>query len=310
MINNVPGSVVVITGASSGIGRATALEFARNGAKVVVAARRRQPLEELAAECRALSGTALAVTCDVTDETAVRALAATAIDRLGQLDAWVNSAGVAMWSRFDDAPADLFRRVFETNLFGVVHGARAALPHFRARNCGVLVNVASMVGKMAMPCQTAYSAAKFAVVGFSESLRQELQNTGIDVVTVMPGAVDTPLFDHGANYLGLAIKPPQAVADAEDVAKVIVAAVKRPQRECYVGAVPRALSMLHALAPTLYDRAAVATFETEHLTDSPCEPTAGNLVRPMAEGTETSGGWLDRPAAALGQRAKSYQRAA
>jgi NAD(P)-dependent dehydrogenase (short-subunit alcohol dehydrogenase family) len=288
------GAVVVVTGASSGIGRATAFAFARKGAKLVVGARRPQPLEEVAAECRRLARDAIAVPTDVTDERAVHTLARRAVERFGSLDVWINNAGVALWSRFEDVPPDLFRRVVDTNLFGVVHGARAALPHFRAQGRGVLVNVASMLGKMAMPYYTPYVASKFAVVGFSECLRQELQSTRIDVVTIMPGAVDTPLFQHGANYLGRAVRPPRPVYAPEEVAAAIVECVEDPKRERFVGSSARAFNVLHTLAPRLYERTAAAMFELDHVMKAPVVPTPGNVLQPMAEGTATTGGWRHR----------------
>jgi NAD(P)-dependent dehydrogenase (short-subunit alcohol dehydrogenase family) len=285
------GSVVVVTGASSGIGRATALAFAHEGAHVVVAARRSAPLADVAAECRALAGSALPVPTDVTDESAVQDLALRAVNRFGRIDVWVNNAGVALWSSFENAPPDLFRRVLETNFFGVVHGARAALPHFRAEGRGVLVNVASMLGKMSLPYYTPYVASKFAVVGFSECLRQELRDTEISVVTIMPAAVDTPLFQHGANYLGHAVRPPRPVYGPDEVAATIVRRATHPERERFIGNSARAFYLLHTLAPAMYEPIAAKLFKKDHVEDHPSPPTPGNLVEPMAEGTDATGGW-------------------
>ncbi len=133
----------------------------------------------------------------------------------------------------------------------VANGARAALRCFRAQQAGVLVNVASMAGKMAMPYASAYCASKFAIVGFSERLRAELAGTGIAVCTVMPGAIDTPFFQHAANYTGRAVKAPTPLSAPERVADAIVTCARRPERERYVGIAPRALSVLHTLAPAV-----------------------------------------------------------
>lgn len=285
------GAVVVVTGASSGIGRATALAFARAGAHVVAAARRREPLEEVAALCRDHGPGALAVPTDVADEAAVHELAARAFEAFGRIDVWVNNAGVAAWGRFETAPPEILRRVVDVNLFGVFHGARAALPHFRAGGRGVLINVASMVGKMAFPYYTSYVASKFAVVGFSEMLREELLGSGIDVVTIMPGAVDTPLFEHGANYLGRGVKPPKPLYAPDDVARAIVESAVRPRRERFVGASGRVQRLVHAVAPRLFERMARRLFERDHLMATPAPATAGNVLDPMERGVSADGGW-------------------
>ncbi len=140
MPRKVGDAVVVITGASSGIGRATALAFARRGATVVVAARREQALRGVATECEQLGGRALAVPTDVTDEAAVRSLARRAVESFGRVDVWVNNAAVGLFGRFEDTPLEAYRRVIETNLFGYIYGARAALPIFREQGSGVLIN--------------------------------------------------------------------------------------------------------------------------------------------------------------------------
>jgi short-subunit dehydrogenase len=284
-------SVVVITGASSGIGRATALAFAREGAAIVVCARREAPLASAAEQCRARGVEALPVVADVRDESAMRGLARRALDRFGRIDVWVNNAGVGVLGTFEDVPPDVFRGVVETNFFGCVHGARAVLPHFTAQGHGALINVASMLGKMAMPYYTAYAAAKFAVVGFGETLREELIGTGVDVVTVMPAAIDTPFFEHSANYTGRAVKPPRPVYDPDDVAAAIVSAAHRPRREVFVGGAARAMNALHALLPALYEQAARALSDFDHFQDRAAAPTPGAVLEPALSGTGIRGGW-------------------
>ncbi|HSP81463.1 MAG TPA: SDR family NAD(P)-dependent oxidoreductase, partial [Myxococcaceae bacterium] len=158
-------AVVVITGASSGIGRETALEFARQGATVVLGARREQPLHEVAERCRQLVGRALAVPMDVTDEDAVQGLARTAIENFGRIDVWVNNAAVTLFARFEEAPPADWRRVLETNLFGYVHGARAAIPYFREQGRGILINNLTGFAKLGAPYLSAYVTSKVAVLG-------------------------------------------------------------------------------------------------------------------------------------------------
>jgi NAD(P)-dependent dehydrogenase (short-subunit alcohol dehydrogenase family) len=291
--------VVVVTGASSGIGRATALEFARAGARVVLAARRADALEELARECRDAGGEALAVPTDVTDEHAVQRLAQTAVDRFGRLDVWVNNAGVTLFARFEEAPPDAFRRVVETNLFGYVHGARAALPWFRKQGGGVLINNASVAGKTGAPYVSAYALTKFAVVGFSESLREELLDSGIEVCTILPASIDTPLFQHAANFTGRAVKPLAPVYDADMVAAAILRSAKRPRREVFVGNAGRRLALIRTLAPAFGERLMARKVERDHFQGHASPRSEGNLFAPTP-GTGVSGGW--RPAtAALGQ---------
>jgi NAD(P)-dependent dehydrogenase (short-subunit alcohol dehydrogenase family) len=251
MKRNLAETVVLITGASSGIGRATAQLIAQRGGSVVLVARTSEALNEVARECEQAGGRALAVPADVTDEAQVKAAAQRAIEHFGRVDVWVNDAAVSLLASFEEAPPDAFRRVIETNFFGYVHGARAILPHFRERKQGILINVASVMGKIGAPYATAYVASKFAVTGFSESLRMELQNfPGIHVCTVLPATIDTPLFQHAANFTGRAVNAPPPVYAPEEVAEAIVQTILRPQREVAVGNTRRMVAM-RTLAPLL-----------------------------------------------------------
>src|SRR5262249_781462 len=204
---------------------------------------------------------------------------------------WVNNAGVGVLGAFEAVPPDVFRGVIETNFFGCVHGARAVLPHFTAQDHGILINLASMLGKMAMPYYTAYAAAKFAVVGFGETLREELIGPVVDVVPIMPAAIDTPFFAHSANYTGRAVKPPRPVYDPDDVARAIVRAAYHPRREIFVGGAARAMSALHAMAPALYEQAARSLADFDHFQDREAGPTPGAVLAPVPSGTDIRGGW-------------------
>jgi len=224
-------------------------------------------------------------------------LAQRAVDHFGRIDVWVNNAGVLLYGRFEDCPPEAFRRVVETNFFGYVHGARAALPHFRRQGGGVLINNVSMAGIVGAPYWTAYCATKFALRGFSQALRQELPSS-IHVSAVFPGFTDTPLFQHAANYAGRAVKPVTSgggISPPERVADVILRLAERPRPEVTVGGTSRLTRLLRALAPGLLERGSRRQFENGAFSDTPQPPTAGNLFHPMEQGTSTTGGWGRAP---------------
>lgn len=291
---HVKGAVAVITGASSGIGRATAREFASRGAHVVLAARREEPLHDLVAECERMGVRAVAVPCDVADERAVQNLARRAMSVFGRVDVWVNNAGVYLAGRFEQVPIEDIRRLFEVNFFGVVHGSRAALPLFRRQGRGVLINIGSLNSKIPTPYFSAYAASKHAVAGLSGALRQELMLEGAEeifVCTVMPQGVDTPIFQHAGNYTGRALKALPPVASPERAAKVIVGLVERPRREVFVGNAARLINFQHLFAPGGTEAVMARTVDSQHFQDKPTPPSSGAIHRPMREGRGVSGGW-------------------
>lgn len=205
----------MVTGALSGIGRATARAMAEHGARVVLAARSEESLREVAEECEELGGRALVVPTDVNDEEAVRELARRSVEVFGRIDAWVNNAGVMVYGRFEDVLTEVYRRVIETNLFGQIHGACAALSHFREQAGGVLINMSSVWGRLTSPHISAYVTSQFAIRAFSECLRQELAGErDIHVVTILPQSVDTPVFRRAGNYYGRAARAVPPVSRA------------------------------------------------------------------------------------------------
>jgi NAD(P)-dependent dehydrogenase (short-subunit alcohol dehydrogenase family) len=285
------GQVVVITGGSSGLGRATALELARQGARLVLAARRVLPLEDAARECERLGASALAVPTDVTDLEAMQRLAARAIEHFGGIDVWINDAGVAATGPFEALPEEVFRRVMETNFEGTVNGVRAVLPHFRTRGAGVIVNVSSLDASLNGPNVTAWSASKHATRGFTSSLREELKGTGIRVIDLMPGAVDTPLWQHAANYSGRVLKPRAPVASPEQTARTLVRAMRGPGRDVSTAGPNPLFAALTAVAPRLVELQMRHALRRLHPGRQAAYDTPGNLFAPMETGTGISGGW-------------------
>lgn len=281
--------VVVITGASSGIGRAAAQAFATAGARLALAARSRSALDIAARECVEAGGDAIPVTCDVTDAEEVLHLAETARQHYGCIDIWVNDAGVHLLGRMDEVPLDDFRQVIDVNLMGTVHGCRAALPVFRSQGSGVLINIASMAGTMGQPYAAAYVASKWAVRGLSEALRMEVMDQpGIHVCTVLPPSIDTPLFQHAANYAGRAVQPMPPVYSPEQVADTILAVARRPVREAFIG-MGRLAAAIHAVAPGATERMMSRAASRRHFQHRASGPSQGNLYAPQADSVH--GGW-------------------
>lgn len=289
------GKVVVITGASSGNGRAAALRFAREGASLVLAARRGEVLAQAVAECEAAGGSAVEVVADVSDCEAVEAISVRAIEAFGGFDVWINNAGVIQFGRLDATPMNVLRRVIEVNLLGCMHGAQVALRHFRNRTRGTLLNVSSLLGVVGQPYAAAYVASKFGVRGLSEALRQENADLpDIHVCTLLPAAIDTPIYQHGANYTGHDIAPPPPVHDVEVVADAMLALVQRPRREAYAGGIGHLVGWQKALAPGLAEWMSSAVVQGTELRDRIAADTDGNLFRPARDDWSLRGGWLQR----------------
>ncbi|HVM30897.1 MAG TPA: SDR family oxidoreductase [Candidatus Limnocylindrales bacterium] len=285
-------ATVVITGASSGIGRATALELASYGSSVVLAGRRSGALEALAQDCERRGGRAIAVPTDTADEEAVDFLARRAEEEFGGFDVWVNNASVYAVGRADEVPSEAIRRLIDVNLLGYVWGSRAALRHFRQRGRGVLIQNASVLGKGGAPYLSYYAATKHAVIGYAQSLRMELLGEkDIHVCTVMPATMDTPIFQQAANFSGRALKALNPVYEAGDAARAIVACARKPEAEVFAGNAAKAVAALRQASTTAYEQTFAMQVEADHFGDAEAPRTMGNLLEPMREYAAISGGW-------------------
>lgn len=286
------GKTVVITGASSGAGRAAALEFARYGSNLVLAARRIDALEEVVLECEELGASAMAVKTDVTDAASVKALASAASEYNGVIDVWVNNAGVLALGEFDKTPIEVHDQVIRTNLLGYMHGAHAVLPYFKKQGYGVLINNISVGGWFPTPYGGGYTASKFGLRGFSESLRGELLKwPGIRVCDLFPAFLDTPGVQHAANYTGVALRPAPPVFDPQNLAKKMVSLALNPAQRYRSDPAAQLLRFAHVFFPGLTRRITSRVINMYFNTAEPIETTNGNIFEPVEYGTSIHGGW-------------------
>jgi short-subunit dehydrogenase len=241
--------VAVVVGASSGLGRAVALEFASRGTTLVLAAKDDDDLDSVGDECRGRGAQVIVVAVDVSDYRGVEHVASEAVATFGRIDVWVHLAAIAAFVPFHEVQLHDFRRVIDVNVMGYVHGARAALTVFRRQGRGVLVNVASIVSEVPAPSLTSYVTSKFAVLGFSKALRADLRGQRrIRVCTVLPGAMDTPMWRGTANG-GQGAKPPAPLYSLERVARAVVRCAEHPRAEIAVGAAVKTLRVTHRVFP-------------------------------------------------------------
>lgn len=289
--------VVAVVGASSGIGRETAVQFAKQGAKVVLAARSMPGLTSLLDQISSMGGEAIAVPADVSDFEQVKAIADKAAEVYGRLDTWVHLAATSVFAHFEQITPAEFKRVIEVNLMGQVYGAMAALPHLRQEGRGALIHVTSVEARRSLPLQSAYSSSKHGVEGFLDSLRVELQHEGvpISVTNVLPATINTPFYNKGMTKLG--VKPtgippyyqPSLVADA------ILHVAEHPTRDIIVGDAGRILDLLQKFVPHLVDTALASIAIHGQRTNQPkTEHDPNNLYGPVEGYDRAEGDYGDK----------------
>jgi NAD(P)-dependent dehydrogenase (short-subunit alcohol dehydrogenase family) len=289
---DVSGMVVLVTGASSGIGRATALQLARPGARLVLASRSAQALAEVERDCAAQGATVLVVPTDVSDPAAVEALFATAVDRFGRVDAVVNSAAVVAYGRLEDVPDEVYDHALEVNLLGTVRVARTALRLFRTQGGGRLVVVGSLLGKIATPYMSSYVAGKWGVHGLVRTLRIEARRTpGVHVSLVSPGSVNTPVYAQAGSFTGRVGRPPPPVDAPEKVARAVVRAIERPRRETSVGLANSLTVFGFRFLSGVFDMLVTLLMDWGGQSLTRVEPNAGNVLEPRPAGEAVHGQW-------------------
>ncbi|RYY20975.1 MAG: SDR family NAD(P)-dependent oxidoreductase [Cytophagaceae bacterium] len=271
--------VIVITGATSGIGLATARAAAKAGARLVLNARSQADLDTVAQQ---LGGHVVTVAADVADPAAVRRIHEAAHANFGALDTWVNNAGVGMWGKLEQGKLEDFKRLYETNFWGIVNGSLEAVKHLK-KHGGALINLGSVVSDVAVPIQGMYASSKHAVKGFTDALRIELadEKAPVSVTLIKPAAINTPFPEHARNYLAEKPKLPQPVYAPEEVAKAILYAATHPVRDIYVGGGGKLMSTANKYAPGIMDWLEAKT----------------GVAQQKQEGTEAvdPAGSLDRP---------------
>lgn len=282
---------IVITGATSGIGLVTARMAARQGARLVLAARDRDALGQVAEEIRGGGGDVIHCVADVADAAALSRVADLAVERFGGIDSWVNNAGISIYGRIEETPVEDHRRLFETNYWGVVNGTAAALPYLR-RSGGALINLGSVLSDRSIPLQGAYSATKHAVKAFTDALRMELaaDRAPISVTLIKPAAIDTMYEEHARNLMDTEPLNPPPVYAPELVAKAILHAATHPVRDLYVGGASKLFTLGETFMPRLLDYAMERTIPRMTRSGGAKRPHGDALYGPSGDdGRERAG---------------------
>jgi short-subunit dehydrogenase len=274
-LRNIDEQVVVITGATSGIGLTTARAAAESGARLVLAARNNEALDTLASELRRKGTQVATVAADVGVPADVERIGQTAMQRFGRIDTWVNNAGISIYGRNEEVPLEDMQRLFQTNYWGVVHGSLEAVKHMKTRGGGAIINLGSELSDHAVPLQGIYSASKHAVKAFTDSLRMELEKEGapISVTLIKPAGIDTMFVPHAKNFMDKEPSLPPPVYAPQLVAKSILYSAQHPKRDVFVGGASRANSLGRFTMPGLFERFTKFAMFRLQQSDAPSSPT-------------------------------------
>ena len=288
--------VVVVLGASSGIGRESALHLAERGAKLVVAARSEPGLRSLVEEIIDRGGRGVFVVCDVADHTQVQAVAETAVATYGRIDTWVNVAAVLVHAPFEQSLPEEFRRLMEINYLGQVHGALAALPHLRQAGGGALISISSVESMVSLPWHSAYSASKHAVEGMIDGLRRDLLAEGapISVTSIKPGTINTPFFTNAAHTMDVEPTGTPPIYQPAVVAQCVLYAAEHPVRDLYAGGAGRMMACAQMLAPSLMDALLARAVALEASSEPAPGGAPGTLYAPRVEEDRAEGDFSSR----------------
>lgn len=278
--------VIVITGASSGIGLATALRAAKEGAKVVLAARNGEALAKIEQQINQEGGQAIYVVADVGKQADINKIADAAIRRFGGFDTWVNDAGVSIYGRLEEVSDEDNRRLFDTNFWGLVYGSLAAAQHLKSRNGGAIINIGSVLSDVSIPTQGMYSASKHAVKGFTDALRIELEEdkAPISVTLIKPAGINTPYTEHARNYMDEEPTLPPPVYQPEEVADAILYAATHPKRDILIGGGAKIMSTVNKLAPGVMDWVGENMMSKQQKKKEPARHHEGSLHHPGHDG--------------------------
>jgi NAD(P)-dependent dehydrogenase (short-subunit alcohol dehydrogenase family) len=296
-LKSIEQQVVAVVGASSGIGRETALRFAERKAKVVVSARSESGLASLVNEISQMGGDAIAVPADVSSFDQVQKVADKTVEHYGRLDTWVHAAATAVIAPFEQVSPEEFKRVIDVNLMGQVYGAMVALPHLRREGRGAMIHISSVEARRALPLQSSYAASKHAVEGFLDSLRVELQHEGvpISVTNMMPSVINTPFYDKARTKLGVKPTGVPPYYQPSLVAEAILHAAEHPTRDMIVGDVGRLLDLAQRVSPELVDSLlSLVAIRGQRTNTVKSAGDPNNLFEPIEGYDESKGDFSDK----------------